>query len=89
MEEPVLPLERNLYGHLSGLLWERQFEEVILENGREKSSKLGMLCRKQRKRTILVCVCGRNQNGWKETKCGPNVENTHERSRFGRANIIP
>ena len=27
MEEPVVPLERNLYGHpLAGLLWERQFE---------------------------------------------------------------
>ena len=27
MEDPVVPLERNLYGHhLTGLLWERQFE---------------------------------------------------------------
>ena len=27
MEDPVVPLERNLYGHpLAGLLWERQFE---------------------------------------------------------------
>ena len=31
MEDPVVPLERNLYGHpLTGLLWERQFEK---ENG--------------------------------------------------------
>ena len=29
IEDPVVPLERNLYGHLfSGLLWERQFEKV-------------------------------------------------------------
>ena len=35
--DPVLPLERNLYGHpLAGLLWERQFEEVLLEFGWEK-----------------------------------------------------
>ena len=28
MEDPVVPLERNLYGHpLAGLLWERQFEK--------------------------------------------------------------
>ena len=28
MEDPVVPLERNLYGHpLAGLLWERQFGE--------------------------------------------------------------
>ena len=37
MEDPVVPLERNLYGHpLAGLLWERQFEKVFLENGWEK-----------------------------------------------------
>ena len=28
MEDPMVPLERNLYGHpLAGLLWERQFEK--------------------------------------------------------------
>ena len=33
MEDPVVPLERNLYGHpLAGLLWERQFERVLLEH---------------------------------------------------------
>ena len=32
--DPVVPLERNLYGHpLACLLWERQFEEVLLELG--------------------------------------------------------
>ena len=37
IEDPVVPLERNLYGHpLAGLLWERQFEEVLLELGCEK-----------------------------------------------------
>ena len=37
MEDPVVPLERNLYGHpLAGLLWERQFEKVLLEHGCEK-----------------------------------------------------
>ena len=34
MEDPVVPLERNLYGHpLAGLLWERQFEKVLLKYG--------------------------------------------------------
>ena len=37
MEDPVVPLERNLYGHpLAGLLWERQFEKVLLGLGWEK-----------------------------------------------------
>ena len=37
IEDPVVPLERNLYGHLlAGLLRERQFEEVLLELKWEK-----------------------------------------------------
>ena len=32
MEDPVVPFERNLYGHpLAGLLWERQFGENPIE----------------------------------------------------------
>ena len=32
MEDPVVPFERNLYGHsLAGLLCERQFEKVLLK----------------------------------------------------------
>ena len=46
MEDPVVPLERNLYGHpLAGLLWERQFEKVLLETVFGKRSKSGMLIR--------------------------------------------
>ena len=37
MEDPVVPLERNLYGHpLAGPLWERQFEKILLKHGWEK-----------------------------------------------------
>ena len=37
MEDPVVPLERNLYGHpLAGLLWERQFEKASLQLGCNK-----------------------------------------------------
>ena len=37
MEDPVVLLERNLYGHpLAGLLWERQFENIFLKHGWEK-----------------------------------------------------
>ena len=37
MEDPVVPLERSLYGHpLAGLLWERQFEKILLKHGWEK-----------------------------------------------------
>ena len=37
MEDPVVPLERNLYGHpLAGLLWEKQSEKILLKHGLEK-----------------------------------------------------
>ena len=39
MGDPVVPLERNLYGYpLAGLLWERQFEKILLKYGWEKVS---------------------------------------------------
>ena len=38
-EDPVVLLERNLCGHpLEGLLWERQFEKILLKYGWEKVS---------------------------------------------------
>ena len=37
VEDPVVPLERNLYGHpLAGLLWERHCEKILLRHGWEK-----------------------------------------------------
>ena len=69
MEDPVVLLERNLYGHpLTGLLWERQFEKILLQHGLGEGFQLGMLIRTPRKRIILVCVCGWQKIGWKETK---------------------
>ena len=39
MEDPVVPLERNLYGHpVEGLLWEWQSETILLKCGWEKVS---------------------------------------------------
>ena len=58
MEDPVFPLERNLHGHpLAGLLWERQFEKVLLKHGWEKIANWECLF-VHRKRIILICVCG-------------------------------
>ena len=37
MEDPVVPLERNLHGHpLAALLWQRQFKKILLKYGWEK-----------------------------------------------------
>ena len=70
----------NLSGHpLAGLLWERQFEKVLLKHGWENSSELGMFLREPRKKTILISVCGRYKTGWKGAEHWSNMENTNER----------
>ena len=90
MEDPVIPLERNLYGHpLAGLLWERQFEKILLQVRLGEGFQLGMLIRTPWKRVILICVCGWHKIGWKETKHWSDVESTQQRSWFGRTNIFP
>ena len=59
IEDPVVPLERNLYGHLlAGLFWERQFEKNPVKARLGESSKLGMSIHTPSKRVILICVCG-------------------------------
>ena len=68
MEDPVVPLERNFYGHpLAGLLWERQFEKILLQHGWEKVSNWECLFESHflfertrcfsRSRALLVLPC--------------------------------
>ena len=80
MEDPVVPLERNLYGHpLAGLLWERQFEKVLLKYGWEKVSNWECLLVHREERTIPICVCGRYKTGWKEAEHQSDLESTDDR----------
>ena len=69
MEDPVVPLERNLYGHpLAGLLWERQFEKIQLKHGREKVSNWESLFVHRAKGSFLsvyvddIKLAGKKQN---------------------------
>ena len=83
MEDPVVPLERNLFGHpLAGLLWERQFEKILLKHGWEKVSNRQCLFVHREKGFLSVYVddiklVGKKQNidpMWKvlnkEVDCG-------------------
>ena len=80
MEDPVVPLGRNLYGHpLAGLSWERQFEKILLKYGWEKVSNWECLFVNREKRTILGRVCGRHQICWQNRKHRTDLENFHER----------
>ena len=69
IEDPVVPLERNLYGHpLAGLSWERQFEKILLQHGWEKVSKWKCLFVHRQKRLFLsvyvddIKLAGKKQN---------------------------
>ena len=67
IEDPVVVLERNLYGHpLAGLLWERQFEKILLKHGWEKIPNWECLFVHREKG--LFFICGWHRIGWKETK---------------------
>ena len=69
MEDPVVLLERNLYGHpLAGLLWERQFEKILLKHGWEKIPNLECLFVHREKGLFLsvyvddIELAGKKQN---------------------------
>ena len=88
IEDLVVPLERNVYGHpVAGLLWERPFGKVLLGPGWEKVPIWECLFVHRKPRIILVGTRGRHQNGVKESRiwvpCGRNwrtwlvLENPH------------
>ena len=66
MEDPVVPLERNLYGNpLAGVFWERQFVESSI------GTRLG--------KSFELSACGRYQTGRQNRKHRTDLENSHER----------
>ena len=69
MEDPVVPLERNLYCHpLAGQLWERQFEKILLKYGWKKVSNWECLSVHREKGLFLYVyvddkkISGKKQN---------------------------
>ena len=57
IDDPVVPLERNLYGHpLAGLLWERQFEKILLQYGWEKGFQIGNVSFVHREKGLFLSV---------------------------------
>ena len=69
IEDAVVPLERNLYGHpLAGLLWEKQFQKILLKYGSEKVSNWECLLVHREKGLLLsvyvddIKLVGKKQN---------------------------
>ena len=89
MEDPVVLLERNLYGHLlAELLWERQFEKILLKHGWEKIPHWECLFVHREKGLFLSMYVDDIKLAGKKTKYSSDVESTQQRSRFGRINIF-
>ena len=80
MEDPVVPLERNLYGHpLAGLLWERQFEKILLKYGWEKVLKWECLFVNRAKGLFLSVYVDDIKMAGKNRKHETDLENSDER----------
>ena len=69
MEDAVVLLERNLYGHpLAGLSWERQFANILLKHGWEKIPNWECLSVQREKGLFLsvyvddIKLAGKKQN---------------------------
>ena len=69
MEDPVVLLEPNLFRHpLAGLLWERQFEKILMKHGWEKIPKWECLFVHREKGLFLslyvddIKLAGKKQN---------------------------
>ena len=87
MEDPVVPLERNLYGHfLTRLFWERQ-RKLHWNTVGKNCLNCECFCPPS-KRTILISVCGRCQTGKQDRKRRTDLENSLGRRWPGRTNTI-
>ena len=73
LEDPVVLLERNLYGHSFGRTncGKGNLRKILLKARLGKSFKLGMHSRTPWKRIILICVCGWQKIGWKDNNLDP------------------
>ena len=72
IEDPVVTLERNLYGHLlAGLMWERQFEKILLKHGWEKIPNWECLLVHRQKGLFLSVYVDDIKIGWKEKHINP------------------
>ena len=91
MEDPVVLLERNLYGHpLAGLLWETQIEKNPITTRLGEGFQFGMLIFVHLEKVLFLSVyvddiklAGKKQN------IDPMWKVLNKRCRFGRTNIFP
>ena len=80
MEDPVVLLERNLYGHpVAGPSWERQFEKVLLQYGWGKVPNWECLFVNQEKGLFLSVYVDEIKLAGKKQNIDPTWKKTHQR----------
>ena len=90
MEDPVVLLERNLYGHpLVGLLWERQFEGILLKHGWEKIPNWECLFVHREKGLFLSVYADDIKLAGKKQNLDPMWKVLNKEVDLGRTNIFP
>ena len=90
MKDPVVPLERNLYGHpLAGLLWERQIEKILLKYSWEKVSIWECLFVHREKGLFLSVYVNNIKFAGKKQNIDPMWKVLNKEVDFGRTNIFP
>ena len=89
IEDPVVPLERNLYGHpLAGLMWERQFEQVLLQLRWEKEPNWECLFVHRKQWLLLLVFVDNIKMAGKKQEHGSLVEEIDEQRWSWPTNII-
>ena len=73
IDDPVVPLERNLYGHPLAGLWERQFEKVLSGLGLDKLPNWECLSVHRKQGLFLSVYVDDKKNVWKKAKPQPYV----------------
>ena len=74
---------------LTGPLWEKQFEKILLKHGWEKIPNWECLFVHREKGLFLSVYVDDIKIDWKGTKSWSDLETSQQRSRFGRTNIFP
>ena len=89
IQDPVVPLERNLYGHpLARLLWERQFEEAVIRTWMGEISELWIMFVHRKQGFISVRKVDDIKLSGKKQNMAPMWKNLMIKSWYWRTNII-
>ena len=79
MAEPVVPIDRNVFGHpLAGLLWERQFEQVLLDHGWNKFQTGNVHLSTEQENYSYQCIWDDIKLAGKKQNIDPMWKITHE-----------